>query len=302
MIKRLKYHEIDFEKYTQCLENSAQRKYSAAKKFLDISSDKKWELLVYKDYEAVMPVPYVFKSGIKIVHNPMLCQQLGIFSREDNIEINEQFLSFLEKNYLIRIYTFNEFNQFKTSLKLKKNYLILPNDYETVYSKYSPKRKRKLRLDDDIVKNSEIKNISFSQAESFIKENFLGADKEEDVDSFIDIFKNMSEANCLNFSAFYLNQRIINIIVTYFDDFTVALLGTFNDKESVKISGSSVLIDNCIKENIQTKIFDFEGSELPNVEEFFRGFRPELRPYHLITYSKKNIIKKLLSLKFIMKV
>lgn len=301
MIKRLKYHEIDFEKYTQCLENSAQRKYSADKKFLDISSDKKWELLVYKEYEAVMPVPYVFKSGIKIVHNPMLCQQLGIFSREDNVEINEQFLNFLEKNYLIRIYTFNEFNQFKTSLKRKKNYLILPNDYETIYSKYSPKRKRKLRLDDDIVKNSEIKNISFSQAESFIKENFLGADKEEDVDSFIKIFKNMSEVNCLNFSAFYLNQRIINIIVTYFDDFTVALLGTFNDKESVKVSGSSVLIDNCIKENIQTKIFDFEGSELPNVEEFFRGFRPELRPYHLIEYSKKDIIKKLLSLKFIMK-
>ncbi len=301
MIKRLKYHEIDFEKYAQCLENSAQRKYSATKQFLDISSEKKWELLVYKDYEAVMPVPYVFKSKIKIVHNPMLCQQLGIFSREDNVEINERFLSFLEKNYLIRIYTFNEFNHFKTSLKSKKNFLILPDNYETVYFKYSPKRKRKLRLDEEVVKNSDIKNISFSQAESFIKENFLGANKEEDVDSFISIFKNMFEANCLNFSAFYLNQRIINIIVTYFDDFTVALLGTFNDKESVKVAGSSVLIDKCIEENISTKIFDFEGSELPNVEEFFRGFRPELRPYHLIEYSKKDIIKKLLSLKFIMK-
>ncbi|MCD1117307.1 hypothetical protein [Chryseobacterium turcicum] len=301
MIRRLKYNEIDFEKYTQCLENSAQRKYSAAKQFLDISSDKKWELLVYGDYEAVMPVPYVFKSGIKIVHNPMLCQQLGVFSKEDNVEINEQFLGFLEKNYLIRIYSFNEFNHFKTSLKSKKNYLILPNDYETVYSKYSPKRKRKLRLDEEIVKNSEIKNISFSQAESFIKENFLGADKEEDVEFFMNIFKNMYEANCLNFSAFYLNQRVINIIVMYVDDFNAALLGTFNDKESVKVSGASVLIDKYIKENIQTKIFDFEGSELPNVEEFFRGFRPELRPYHLIEYSKKDIIKKLLNLKFIMK-
>ena len=301
MIRRLKYNEIDFEKYTQCLESSTQRKYSATKQFLDISSDKKWELLVYGDYEAVMPVPYVFKSKIKIVHNPMLCQQLGIFSKEDTVELNEQFLSFLEKNYLIRIYTFNEFNHFKTKLKSKKNYLILPNDYDTVYSKYSPKRKRKLRLDEEVIKKSQIKNISFYEAESFIKENFLGADKEEDVDSFISIFKNMFEANCLSFSAFYLNQRIINIIVTYFDNLTVALLGTFNDKELVKVSGASTLIDNCIKENISTKIFDFEGSELPNVEEFFRGFRPELRPYHLIEYSKKEIIKKLLSLKFIMK-
>ncbi|MCX8524782.1 hypothetical protein OF897_12750 [Chryseobacterium formosus] len=301
MIRRLKYNEIDFEKYAQCLENSAQRKYSATKTFLDLTSDKKWELLVYKDYEAVMPVPYVFKSRIKIVHNPMLCQQLGIFSKEDHVEINEEFLSFLEQNYLIRIYIFNEFNQFKTLLKPKKNFLILPDNYETVYSKYSPKRKRKLRLDEDVLSNSEIKEINFNQAESFIRGNLLGADKEEDIELFILIFKNMFEAGCLKFSAFYLNKRIINIIVTYFDDFTVALLGTFNDKESVKISGASVLIDNCIKENIQTKIFDFEGSDLPNVEEFFRGFRPELRPYHVIDYSKKEIIKKLLSLKFIMK-
>ena len=301
MIRRLKYDEIDFEKYAQCLENSAQRKYSASKQFLDLTSDKKWELLVYKDYEAVMPVPFVFKSKVKIVHNPMLCQQLGIFSKVDDVEINEEFLKFLEKNYLIRIYTFNEFNQFKTSLKPKKNFLILPDKYETVYSKYSPKRKRKLRLDEDVKTNSEIKEISFEQSKNFIKENFLGADKEEDVDSFISIFKNMFEADCVKFSAFYLNKRIINIIVTYFDDSTVALLGTFNDKDFVKISGASVLIDHCIKENIETKIFDFEGSELPNVEEFFRGFRPELRPYHLIDYSKKEIIKKLFSLKFIMK-
>ena len=57
MIKRLQYHEIDFEKYTQCLENSQQRKYSATKDFLDITSNKQWELLVYNNYEAVMPVP-----------------------------------------------------------------------------------------------------------------------------------------------------------------------------------------------------------------------------------------------------
>lgn len=301
MIRRLKYKEIDFEKYTQCLENSAQRKYSAAKIFLDITSDRKWDLLIYKDYEAVMPVPYVLKSGIKIVHNPMLCQQLGIFSKEDKVEMNEAFMKFLEKNYLIRLYCFNEFNQFKTPLKSKKNFLIFPGNYQTVYSKYSPKRKRKLRLDEDVAKNSEIREISFSHAENFIRNNFLGADKEKDIASFILIFKKMYEAGCLNFSAFYLEKRIINIIVTYFDGFTVSLLGTFNDKEFVKISGASVLIDQAIRQNIETKIFDFEGSDLPNVEEFFRGFRPELRPYKLIEYSKKSIVKKLLSLKFIMK-
>jgi hypothetical protein len=92
MIKRLKYNEIDFEKYTQCLENSEQRKYSASKVFLDVTSKNRWELLVYNDYEAVMPIPYVKKYGIKIVHNPMLCQQLGIFSIKDSVSVNESFV------------------------------------------------------------------------------------------------------------------------------------------------------------------------------------------------------------------
>lgn len=301
MIRRLQYHEIDFEKYSNCLENSVQRKYSATKLFLDITSDKHWELLIYNDYEAVMPVPFVQKMGKKIVHNPMLCQQLGIFSKQDHIEINEAFLKYLTQNYLIRIYNFNEFNQFKTSLTTKKNFLITPKDYKTVFSQYSPKRKRKLRLDDEVVKNSEIRKVNFSEVENFIRENFLGASKEADVASFINIFKKMDINGCIEISAFFLKEKVINVIITYVDDCTVALLGTFNDKDFVKVSGASTLIDHSIQENISQRIFDFEGGEIPNVEEFFRGFRPELRPYPSISYSKKDLIKKMLSLKFIMK-
>ncbi|QQV04220.1 MULTISPECIES: hypothetical protein [Chryseobacterium] len=301
MIRRLKYHEIDFKKYSNCVENSIQRKYSATRLFLDITSDRKWELLVYRDYEAVMPVPYVFKLGKKIVHNPMLCQQLGVFSKTDDVEINEAFLHFLEQNYLIRIYTFNEYNQFKTSLKTRKNFLITPDDYEKVYSRYSPKRKRKLRLDQEVINHSELRKVNFEKAESFIRQNFLGASKEKDVDSFLNIFKKMADENCIEITAFYFHGKIINAIITYIDDCTAALLGTFNDKEYVKTSGASVLIDQAIKENVGNRIFDFEGGEIPNVEEFFRGFRPELRPYHLVEYSKKELIRKMLKLKFIIK-
>lgn len=301
MIRRLQYHEIDFEKYSNCLENSVQRKYSATKLFLDITSDKHWELLIYNDYEAVMPVPFVQKMGKKIVHNPMLCQQLGIFSKQDHIEINEAFLKYLTQNYLIRIYNFNEFNQFKTSLTTKKNFLITPKDYKTVFSQYSPKRKRKLRLDEEVVKNSEIRKVNFIEVENFIRENFLGASKEADIASFMNIFKKMDINGCIEISAFFLKEKVINVIITYIDDCTVALLGTFNDKDFVKVSGASTLIDHSIQENISQRIFDFEGGEIPNVEEFFRGFRPELRPYPSICYSKKDLIKKMLSLKFIMK-
>jgi hypothetical protein len=301
MIKRLKYHEINFEKYTKCLENSEQRKYSAAKDFLDITSDKNWELLIYNDYEAVMPIPFVIKFGLKIVHNPMLCQQLGIFSLKDSVEINEKFLSYLEKNYLIRIYPFNDVNQFYSDLKKKKNYIIYPDSYETVYSKYSPKRKRKLRSEPEILNDSEVKIITFDDAHEFIKFNLIGADKEGDTIRFIKIFQKFSQSGLVFFYVYYYQNKITNVIAVYSDEKTNALLGTFNDKNYVKISGASILIDYVLKENIEKKIFDFEGSELPNVEEFFRGFRPELKTFPFIESSKKDLLFKLLSPRYLFK-
>lgn len=293
MIKRVRYPEIDFKKYTQCLEGSEQRKYSASKTFLDITSLDKWELLVYNDYEAVMPVPYVKKYGIKIVHNPMLCQQLGVFSKKDDVSINQAFLEFLQENYLIRIYQFNDRNQFQSTIPLRKNFLILPDAYERVYAKYSPKRKRKLRLDENVLENSLIKNVSFEEARSFISANMLGLDKEGDLNGFLRIFEVFYKLGKIQFSAFYFKDQIINIIALYEDLGTVALLGTFNDKEYVKVSGASVLIDRAIRNHIESKIFDFEGGELPNIEEFFRGFRPELRPYGVLQSSVKSLAENL---------
>ncbi|MCL8537887.1 hypothetical protein M9991_13530 [Chryseobacterium gallinarum] len=293
MIRRLKYHEIDFLKYSQCLENAEQKKYSATKDFLDITAKKQWEILVYKDYEAVMPVPFVRKFGIKIVHNPKLCQQLGVFSAQDDMELNEAFLHYLETHYLIRAYPFNDVNKLRTKMRLKKNFLIYPEVYEKVYAKYSPKRKRKLRLDDEVVKNSEIKQLTYDEAKNFIESNMIGLSKESDLPGFMDIFKACYQLNYLKFTAFFYHHQIINMIATYSDCGMVALLGTFNDKDYVKLSGASVLIDHIIKEIIETHIFDFEGGDIPNIEEFFRGFRPELRPYGIIENSKKNLFKKL---------
>lgn len=291
MIKRLKYNEIDFEKYTNCLENSEQRKYSASKVFLDITSGKQWELLVYKDYEAVMPIPFVKKYGVKIVHNPILCQQLGIFSAKDDIAVNEIFLDFLRENYLIRVYKFNDYNQFTSAIQTRKNFLIFPDPYEKVYARYSPKRKRKLRQEQEVVNHSEIKTISFHEAKKFIENHIKGVNKKNDTCRFIKIFQEFDDIKHLKFSAFYYKNMIINLIVTYSDQKTVALLGTFNDKDYVKLSGAPVLIDNEIKANIETRIFDFEGGEIPNIEEFFRGFRPELKPYGILESSASVLIQ-----------
>lgn len=297
MIRRLKYQEIDFKKYTECLENSEQQKYSATLDFLNVVSGKQWEILVYNDYEAVMPVPYMKKFGLKIVINPKLCQQLGIFSKTDNIQVNDQFLGFFEKKYNIWYYAFNDTNQFTKKLKERQNFLIYPADYNEVRQKYSPKRKRKLRLDEEVLQNSEVRKVTMNEVLDFISQNTIGAKDEKDKQKFLQTFSDFEQAQHLQLTAFFYHKTIINIIAVYSDEKTLALLGTFNAKEHIKLSGSSVIIDHIISENIQTKIFDFEGSDVPAIEEFFRGFRPELKMYPTTFNSKKELLKKVLKIR-----
>jgi len=301
MIKRIKYKDIDFEKYDACLENSVQKKFYAERTFLDIASKKNWEVLIYNDYEAVMPIPWINKYGVKIVHNPKLCQQLGVFSKSDSAEINDLFYNFLVRNYVIRYYTFNDSNELSTPLKKRNNFLIFPDQYETVRQKYSPKRKRKLRLDQEVIDNSEIiKNIDILIVKNFIRSTGLGADA-KDLEKFIELLTGFFEHNKLDFYCFFYHQKLINMIAVYKEEYSLALLGTYNDREYVKLSGSSYLIDKVISENIETKIFDFEGSEIPAVEEFFRGFRPELRPYPCIQVDNKALIKRIFKRMFFLK-
>lgn len=301
MIKRIKYKDIDFEKYDACLKNSVQKKFYAERTFLDIASKKNWEALIYKDYEAVMPIPLINKYGVKIVHNPKLCQQLGVFSSSDSVAVNDLFYDFLIRNYIIRYYTFNDGNELSIPLKKRNNFLIFPDQYENVRQRYSPKRKRKLRLDQEVVDNSEVvKNPDILIVKDFIRSTGLGADA-KDLKKFIELLTDLFHNEKLDFYGFFYHNKLINMIAVYKENYSLALLGTYNDRDFVKLSGSSFLIDKVISENIETKIFDFEGSEIPAVEEFFRGFRPELRPYPCIQVDNKdlilNILKKTFSLK-----
>lgn len=300
MIRRLKYSEIDFEKYSNCLKNSEQHKYCATREFLDITAGKNWQLLVYKDYKAVMPVPFVEKFGVKFVHQPKLCQQLGIFSEADLPEINDLFLDFLKRKYMVRYYAFNDRNIFSQPLPTRKNFLINPESYEAVARRYSPKRKRKIRQEPEIRENSEIRlNVPIDEVSSFILENIRGAEgNKRDPQEFYNIFRAFSEAGLLSLEGFYYHDSLTNLIAVYDDGRTVALLGTFNDHRFVKLSGASVLIDDCLRRNIESKIFDFEGGDIPNIEEFFRGFRPEMQPYSYISNTKQELVKKFFTVIF----
>lgn len=293
MMRRVKYGEIDFEKYGRCIEDSAQRKYCATREFLDISCGEKWEVIVKGNYDAVMPVTFVKKMGLKIVVHPVLCQQLGIFSKTDDAQQNQEFLDFLLNDYRVAYYAFNDGNAFINSPERRTNFILKSAVYAEVLQKYSPKRRRKLRIDADLEQIIIIKRISWEQGIAFMAGNVPGLYNDALKNEFFRILKQLYERSVLELEAFLLNDQIINMVAIYRDQKTAVLVGTFNDRENMKLNGASILIDRAIERHIATTDFDFEGSDVPAIAEFFRGFRPELKTYPVIRNSRKELVKTL---------
>jgi len=279
MIRRLKYNEIDFEKYSKCLENSAQKNWYARKEVLDQLSGN-WHILVYNDYEAVMPVHLHKKMWINFVHMPLFCQQLGIFSKNDNAEINAKFLNFLNRNYKIFLYSFNDKNAFQKTLEKRKNYIIPISDYATLRrKKYFKGRKSAVKIAQHLI----YKEINFDiQLIHFIKSNFKGLTKEGDWLNFKEYLSFLSEEKSLKLCGAFLNETLISLAFLVTDKQQYYLLGLVNDEKYKEENGASFLVDKILHQYIEQKSFNFMGSNIRGIEIFFKSFGGELREYSFI--------------------
>ncbi|MEA1849367.1 hypothetical protein U9K52_10620 [Chryseobacterium sp. MHB01] len=289
MIRRVKYHEIDFQKYTICLENSEQRNWYAKKEVLDELSGN-WEILVYDDYKAVLPVPMKKKFGINFVIMPLFCQQLGIFSEKDDVKINDRFLQFLKKNYKVFLYSFNHCNSFSENLKTKKNYKIPVSDYVLLRrKKYFKGRKSTAKCAQHLI----YKEIEFNTNHiAFIEKHFKGLKKQTDVKKFRDYMSFLHDHHALKLCAAYLEEKLINVAVLVDEHTQFSLLALINDENHKTENGPSFLIDKILNNYIHEKEFNFMGSNIRGIEIFFKSFGGELQEY---TYLQSKILEKLSS-------
>nr|WP_314490647.1 hypothetical protein [uncultured Chryseobacterium sp.] len=279
MIRRLKYNEIDFEKYAKCLENSEQRNWYAKKEVLDQLSGN-WELLVNNDYEAVMPLHITRKLGVKFVHMPLFCQQLGIFSRKDDSELNTAFLLFLKKRYKIFMYSFNDTNKFTCELETRKNYLIPISDYEVLRrKKYFKGRKSTVKCSQHLT----YREIELdTTATSFIRQNFKGLYKDADFEKFENYVRFLKLKDSLKIVAACKGETFVNIAVLTKEPRQYSLLALINDEQQKAENGASFLIDKILEKYISENTFNFMGSNIRGIEVFFKSFGSELHDYCFI--------------------
>ena len=286
MIKRLKYNDIDFAKYEECVENAAQKNIYAQKKILDALCES-WELLVAGNYEFVMPVPLKRKLGFNIVLMPLFCQQLGVFSKLKDPEKEQQFLEYLQKNYRLFSYAFNHQNTFSPDLMMKKNYIIPQTDYPTLRKKYFKGRKSTVKTAQYLT-YKEVKRVDVLD---FIKDNFKGLDKQTDVTKFFEYIDFLDNENFLRIFGSYKENDLTNLAIIIEEEKRFSLLALINDPHFKSDNGASFLIDRILQENIAQKNFDFMGGNIRGIEVFFKSFGSELEQYPSLEKSKGELLR-----------
>ncbi|MDN3606976.1 hypothetical protein [Kaistella yonginensis] len=293
MIRLLKYNEIDFVQYAQCLENACQNTDYANQQFLDIVSNKQWFLLVSGNYEAIMPVSYIRKFGLTFILMPKMCQQLGVFSKLDQPEINQQFYDFLASNFLVLIYAFNGDNHFMQPTAKKTSYILEKNNYQTIKKNYSSHRRRNVRITGDLVGNIHFKENWTDDLKPFFLKNIKGTNKDKDNHQYFKIFKALLEKNIGHLGVLKYKYAIQSFIYLY--------EGKRNSYLSLFINGyplsnpnfPSLMIDHCLQRFIENKNFDFMGSDVENVARFNERFGAVSYKYSILTNDKISLLKNL---------
>ncbi len=297
MIRKVLYKDIDFEKYEQCIQASYNYKVYAEAWYLNIHTANQWDCIVFNDYEAVMPLPYIKKFGIKVISQPIYCQQLGIFSfKVINAYIFNQFVSIITGMKILS-YQFNEENNLYNISQLKNNFLLdLNQSYEVLRSHYRRDRKKDIqrisKLNLEI--NSEIDveifldelNSKYPSFSKYYKEEWFRKLLIELIDRGLYTFYELKDKGVIISSIFVVHSKSRRIL----------LLSSRSEDSKYK-GAFAFLVNYFIQKNSNTDlVLDFEGSMLSSIADFNESFGSRMIKYPAIMQTKKNIVKKALRL------
>jgi len=292
MINYIKRKDLEVVKYNDCIENSIQSRMYAYSWYLDIVADN-WDVLVLNDYEAVMPIPWKRKYGIKYVYPLLWVLELGIFYADNKTKI-APFLAILFNKFRFVESKLNSTEKFiarKNQLVGKQfQILSLKEVYPAIFSKYRKDRKKDIRkavhLDliekwndtpDKLIglfKNNVGKRTpNILEHDYTVLENLIRACLERKVGEILSIY---DKNNNLVASGFFIKHKD-----------AVTILVSSTDFKNRNNGANTFLIDRAIfkfQKNFNT--FNFGGSSIKSIAKYFLSFGANTEDYQQVKYHK----------------
>ncbi|KPK86109.1 MAG: hypothetical protein AMS27_05750 [Bacteroides sp. SM23_62_1] len=275
MIRYLANKEIDRLKWDECIKNSCFETIYPYSWYLDLVSPG-WEGLVRGDYDAIFPLTWKTKFGISYLVQPLLTQQLGVFAREKSPEM--VVLSFLNnvpkkfKHIDICLNSFNKLSSKEFKVLNRVNYeLDLNNDFEQIQSGYSTNTKRNIQK----AKQNQLK-IKNIDVETYIRLRKKSGERKFDHEHYHKlrrIFSGIVQKGRGELIGAFCNDIPCAGVVWAFSQSRLIYLNGVSDEIGKEKRAMFLLIDYYIGNHAgKDLIMDFEGSMIPGIARFFRGF------------------------------
>jgi hypothetical protein len=292
-IRHLIYKEIDHDKWDACIRNSSSALIYAYAWFLDIVSPQ-WEALVLNDYEAVMPLTKRKKVGINYLCQPPFCAELGVFSIQPlNQELVDQMLGKIPKKFLYIDICLNRSNHLfsiKFPLRLRKNHVLwLGHPYEQIVKNYAENHKRNIKK----ANSAGLYHVTDIPIEEAIQ---MTADTLKEIAPMQDQDRRVIKDLFVHAGAIHKvicagvrdqNNTLLSVAVFFFEDETWYYLLAGSTVEGRSKGAAHFLIDQFIKEHAgRDQYLDFEGSDLPSLAFFYKGFGADEQLYPAVIINK----------------
>ena len=287
LIRYFKHTELERDKWDRCIAGAVFESLYPYSWYLDLVSPG-WGGLVKGDYESVMPLTGFRKYGFHMLLQPILAQQLGVFSKAipGEKELRE-FVGALPSCFRYVDICMNIQNsQLPDGISHRErvNYEL---DLKSP-ANYNSNTKRNIRKGG--IHPFEFREISVDQ---YLDLKYSTGDRIMVKRPYLErLFMGLEKLNRAGAFGLFLEGRLHAAAVLGFAETRVIYMNGSSSKEGKDTRAMFVLMDHLIQwSRDKFPVFDFEGSNLPGVARFFEGFGADKTRYYRIVRAKFTFVK-----------
>ncbi len=300
-IRYLQNHEIDMDKWDDCVAHSFNGLVYAYSWYLDAICED-WHALVDDDYERIFPMVVKRKFGVDLLYQPFFTQQLGVFSRKFlDQDVVDAFVRNIPSKFKYIEFNLNVHNKidghaFKLTHKLNLELDII-NSYDQIKTKYSKNLQRNLKKADN-EQLSINKNANPDEVIQLFRQN-NGQQYRHILESDYLRFKRML------YAAIYKGMVDVYGVYDRTNDLCAgAVFIRSHNRATFLFSGINAsgkeagampfLLDAYIREHAEHHLtFDFEGSNNESLARFYKGFGAQEVWYSKLILNRMNYFQKM---------
>ena len=284
----LSREQIDAHTWDNHIHSSRQGVIFALSWYLDIVCEQ-WEAFVWPsatDFSITMPLPVKWKWGKRILYQPLFCQYLGIFSKQElHAGQCDAFLEALRVHFsFISHYAFNPEN-FSVIDKLRPkgfemeifqtHWLHLGKSYDELYVGYSKDRKANLKRGSKISWET-IESVDFEPLIALFAENHAPGIGKIKADAYVMLrrlgMRCISKAQGRLMYTQAGAQVRAGVFLAHYRGRTIYLFNAA-DRAGRRGNARALMLDAYFRESAGTEmIFDFESPPKASIWKYYAGF------------------------------